>query len=92
MYSFSVFLEPISTGLEVTERTASLLFSVNQFMLYFFAAVLGVYVDQKNIRPLLLFGALCSVGGVVGTGLASTYPSVFFFIVLYWLLVLERCM
>lgn len=78
MFSFSVFLGPVIAEFDQTYANTSLVFSIQSFVTFSGAAVLGFAVDRYGLRRLLvLAGGLLSVG-LIG---ASQSPS------FYWVLV-----
>ncbi|ARS89370.1 MFS transporter [Natrarchaeobaculum aegyptiacum] len=72
MFSFSVFLGPVLETFDQSYANASLVFSVQSFVTFSGAAVLGFAVDRYGLGRLLVVAAVLITVGLVG---ASQSPS-----------------
>lgn len=77
MYSFGVFVEPITAALSVSQGAVSLVFAVNQFVTYASAGVVGFAADRRRPRTLLAAGTALAVLGLVGPTVATSYVGLF---------------
>lgn len=76
IYSFSVFFGYIGETFAQTQANTALIFSLQSFVTFGGAAVLGVLVDRYGVRRLLVVGALLVGAGLVGASQIQAYPAV----------------
>ncbi|QSW97866.1 MFS transporter [Haloterrigena alkaliphila] len=77
MFSFSVFLSPVLEAFDQSYANTSLVFSIQSFVTFSGAAVLGFAIDRYGLQRLLVLAAALICVGLLG---ASQSPS------FYWVL------
>ncbi len=73
-YSFGAFFKPMADEFGTDRSTTALFFAITTFLYFALGVVSGRVADVKGPRPVLLFGAVCMVAGLVAT---STVHSIY---------------
>lgn len=78
IFSFGVFLGPVLETFDRSYADTSLVFSVQSFVSFGGAAVLGFAVDRYGVRRLLVIAGVLAVSGLLGASQSPSFVGVVF--------------
>lgn len=78
IFSFSVFLGPVLETFDRSYADTSLVFSIQSFVSFGGAAVLGFAVDRYGVRRLLGVAGVLTVAGLLGASQSPSFVGVVF--------------
>ena len=72
VYSFGAFFEPMAREFHINRASTSAVFSITAFLYFGLGSVTGAIADRVGPRPVMVFAALVTSGGLVLTSFTSS--------------------